>query len=445
MAKIEFWQGEDTEQGTKSVETIEVRPWGVAGGRKQLFMIGSGFNFDCTSVIVLEIVHSVNGVQFFYTRNYLHQTVDLDIKSNWQNYFEKFRLGEADQCGFGDMLPETSIVLKRRKFSYQDENDQEKTSEIHHLEISADVGAVIGSESPGMRMLDINLDGISPEVGLKFMQDLAREIAEAQQGMRPNPADLPEGSSDWPFVRQLNRKAYDLISQDYDEKYFANPSLSGMFDEWLDGVPNGGHILDAGCGHGEPVIARLLERGYRVTGADLSPEMLTRAKERFPGASFVNQMVSEIRYEAEFEGACSLSSLLYLDPIDLSHGIYRLHRALKPGGLLFLFANDIHPDWRGEPYGQQLHHWMWSWSYGIEESTRALEEFGYFKVLKAQDVTTEEDRDERIARRRKSNQEEIEKMIQSIPTDLKIPLPKLPELPSNPSYCYAILARREVV
>lgn len=278
MAKIEFSQGEDSEQGTKSVETIEVRPWGVTGGKQQLFMIGSGFNFDCTSVVVLEILYSVNGIQFFYTRNYLHQTVDLDIRSNWQNYFEKFRLGEVDQCGFGDMLPETSIVLKRRKFSYQDENDLEKTSETYQVEISLDVGAVIGGESPGMRMLDIKLDGVSPETGLKFMQDLAREIAEAQQGRQPNPADLPEGSSEWPFVRQLNQKAYDLISQEYQEKYFDNPSLTVMFDEWLDVLPVGGHILDAGCGHGDPVIARLLERGYRVTGTDLSPKMLARRR-----------------------------------------------------------------------------------------------------------------------------------------------------------------------
>lgn len=443
MAKIEISRGEDTDQGTISVETIEIRPWGVAGGKQQLFMIGSGFNFDCTSVIVLEIVHSVNGSQFFYTRNYLHQTVDLDVKSDWQNYFEKYRLGEADQCGFGDMLPETSIVLKRRKFSYQDGNNQDVSGEIHHLEISLDVGAVIGGESPGMRMLDIKLDGILPEVGLKFMQDLAWEIAEAQQGRRPNPADLPEGSSDWPFIHQLNQKAYDLISQDYDEKYFTNPLLTGMFDEWLDGLPGGGHILDAGCGHGEPVIARLLERGYRVTGTDLSPKMLTRAKERFPNVSFVNQMVGEIRYEAEFDGACSLSSLLYLDPIDLSHGIYRLHRALKPSSLLFLFANDLHPDWRGAPYSLQINRWMWSWSYGIEEATRALEEFGYFKVLKAQDVTTEEERERRIASWRKYTQEEYEKYSKMMPEGANYPPPDLSKIPTNLAYGYVVIARRE--
>ena len=442
MAKIEFVQKKDDER-PESIECVEVRPWGVAGGKQQLFMIGSGFNFDCTSVVLLEIIYSVNGIQFFYTRNYLHNMGDMDVNPYYQTHIENFRLGEADVLAFGDMLPETSISLKRDKFTHQDEDGQDVTSTSYHLEIHADVGAVIGHESPGMRMINIQLPYISMEAGLQFMQDLTRELIDAYQGKRPNPADLQEGESEWPFIRQLNQKAYDLISQDYDEKYFANPLLTGMFDEWLDGLPNGGHILDAGCGHGEPVIARLLERGYRVTGTDLSPKMLARAKERFPNVSFVNQMVGEIRYEAEFDGACSLSSLLYLDPIDLSHGIYRLHRALKPGGLLFLFANDLHPDWRGDPYSLQIDQWMWSWSYGIEEATRALEEFGYFKVLKAQDVTTEEERERRIASWRKYTQEEYEKYSKKMPEGANYPPPDLSKIPTNLAYGYVVIARRE--
>lgn len=442
MAKIEFVQKEDDER-PGSIECVEVRPWGVAGGNHQLFMIGSGFNFDCSSVALLEIIYSVNGIQFFYTRNYLQDMGDMETNPDYQIHIEEFRLGEIDVLGFGGMLPDTSISLKRNKFTHQDDNGQDVTSASYHLEVRADVGVVIGHASPGMRMINIQVPYISMEAGLQFIHDLARELIDAYQGKRPNPADLQEGQSEWLFIRQLNRRAYDLISQDYDEKYFANPSLTGMFDEWLGGLPSGGHILDAGCGHGEPVIARLLERGFRVTGTDLSPEMLKRAKQRFPDASFVNQMVGEIRYEAEFDGACSLSSLLYLDPIDLSHGIYRLHRALKPGGLLFLYANDLHPDWRGAPYSLQIDQWMWSWSYGIEEATRALEEFGYFKVLKAQDVTTAEERERRIANWRKYTQEEYEKYSSMMLEGAISPPPDLSKVPADLSYSYVVIARRE--
>jgi len=39
---------------------------------------------------------------------------------------------------------------------------------------------------------------------------------------------------------------------------------------------------------------------------------------------------------------------------------------------------------------------MWAWTYSMDEAVQALEEHGYFKVLKAQDVTSEEERQTRI-------------------------------------------------
>jgi len=442
MAAIEYTQKE-IEGRSASVERIEVRPWGLGGKKHQLFSIGSGANFDASGNIWVEIIYMVSGIQFFYTRNFIHDMGNGDSVSNLGKRLEQFRLGEVDAYGFGDMLPETSIILKRNKYTHKDENNQEVTSSSYHLEISADVGAVIGHESPGMRMINIQLPYISMEEGVKFMQDLTDEIIDAYHGRHPNPAELPAGSSDWHFMRQLNQRAYNQISEDYQEEYFSNPHLTEMFDTWLGELPFGGHILDAGCGHGQPVIARLLEKGYRVTGTDLSPRMLERARGNFPGVSFINQMIGEIRSEAEYDGACSLSSMLYLDPIDLSHAVYRLYRALKPGGLLFLYANDLHPAWRGLPYGVDIKQWMWSWSHGMDEAAQALEEFGYFKVLNKQDVTTETQREERLASWRKEKQESHDKLVQSMPVAaMNIPPFELPKVPENLAYAYAIIARR---
>ena len=165
---------------------------------------------------------------------------------------------------------------------------------------------------------------------------------------------------------------------------------------------------------------------------------------RFPDVSFVNQMVGEIKYEAEFDGACSLSSLLYLDPIDLSHGIYRLHRALKPGGLLFLFANDLHPDWRGAPYGLQIDQWMWSWSYGIEEATWC------WTIRLFQGVEGAECDHRRGYRGTDCAMEKVRpgKLRENDPIPASgdgDPAAVFFKIPSDLSYCYAILARREGV
>ena len=141
-------------------------------------------------------------------------------------------------------------------------------------------------------------------------------------------------------------------------------------------------VADLGCGTGL-CGPGLRGRAGRLVGVDLSPEMLARAREHFPVVPFHNLAVTQLAMEAEFDGACSLSSMLYLDPIDFFHAIYRLYRALKPGGLLFLYGYDTHPGWRGHPFKQTLDQWMWSWTRSPGEAVSALEEHGYFSVLQA--------------------------------------------------------------
>jgi SAM-dependent methyltransferase len=60
------------------------------------------------------------------------------------------------------------------------------------------------------------------------------------------------------------------------------PRLADTFDKWLEKLQPDGHVLDAGCGHGDPVLARLLAHGFEVTGSDFSPNMLQRAARQFP-------------------------------------------------------------------------------------------------------------------------------------------------------------------
>lgn len=443
MAKIEYIT-EKTEDNPESVERIEVRVWGPGAKAEQMFVVGSGANFRGSGTLVLEIIYSVNGVQFFYTRNYLQFEGDAEDARKLEKYLERFQRGEVDGIGMSDMLPATFIRLERKKHSYRDWNGDDVLSQNYRLEIGADVGAVIGNTDPGIRMIDISLESINVEEGVRFMRDLIHEVIAVYEGKHPNPADLPEGSSDWSFVRQLNQKAYDIVAKEYEENYFSNPVLTGIFDAWLRTLPSGGHILDAGCGHGNPVISRLLEKGFQVTGTDISAKMLERARAQFPRVPFLNQFVSDLRSEMEFDGACSFSSLLYLDPIDLSHSIHRLYRALKPGGYLFLYAHDLHPDSRGNPYGVDLNQWMWTWSHGMSEVGTLLEEFGYFKVLEMKDVTSDEEKEKRIESWRKSELEQRDKMIKSLPPETHIHIPPLDlsKVPSDLAYAYVIVARK---
>ena len=445
MAKIDFVHPA-TKHLPAFTATVEVRVWGVAGNEQQPFYIGSGLNFQANANYWLEILYTVEGAQIFYTRNFLHHHshTSWGIPSPDSRLDELVKVGEG-RFGFGDVLPETSLTLILKKFSYEDENGEDKQGTHCRLEISTDAGAVFGRSTPGESEVNINLNGIDLEEGVRFMRELVREIDTADQGKHPNPAGFTPGSSKWPFFEQLNRQAYDKISEDYQESYFENSILVETFDHWLEKITPGGRILDAGCGHGDPIIRHLLDKGFQVTGSDFSPAMLQRARNQFPQVNFIQKATTEIDDQAAFDGICSFSSLLYLDLIDFLQSIYRLHIALKPGGLLFLFGLDSGPDWRGEPFGFRVGQWMWSWHYGMEEAASLLEEHGYFEVLETWKVRVDEGEAERIEKeleKQKQDEEEYYRRQKENPNPLPIPLPFLKMPVERSPYAYVIIARR---
>jgi SAM-dependent methyltransferase len=443
MAKIEIIK-EAEDDSPPSVECLEVLVWGSGGKRGQEFCIGSGANFVAGGNFWIEIRYALQDIPVFYTRNILSYLGPHDL-DGLNAELEKFINDEHPGFGFGDMLPETCILLKRNKSSYTSPTGETQSFVHYSLKVSADMGAVFGHSAPGERMLDFCLEDIDLETGLRFMRELVHEVSEVSQGRHPDPASLRPGHSDWPFARQLNHQAYNQISTDYQEDYFSNPLLTEAFDGWLAEMPQAGHILDAGCGHGDPVITRILAKGFQVTGSDFSPAMLARARQQFPGVQFIQSAINGIELEALFDGACSFQSLLYLDPIDLLHGIFRLYQAIKPGGWLFLYAYDLHPGWRGQPYHVDLDHWMWGETYAMDDVAQLLEEHGYFKVLKTLDVTTEAERQKRIERWRIQTQKDHEELVKKLPAESHIPAPDLSKPPDRLAYPYLVIAQKQTM
>jgi ubiquinone/menaquinone biosynthesis C-methylase UbiE len=101
-------------------------------------------------------------------------------------------------------------------------------------------------------------------------------------------------------------------------------------------------VLDLGCGTGT-IACLLAGRGYEVTAADASEEMLTAAAakaEALGGARplFVRQSMQRLRLPGQVDAAVStLDAINYLTrPADVQETFRRVYRVLRPGGL-FLF------------------------------------------------------------------------------------------------------------
>jgi SAM-dependent methyltransferase len=93
--------------------------------------------------------------------------------------------------------------------------------------------------------------------------------------------------------------------------------------------------VDLGCGSGI-WVAELLDAGYDVLGVDASPEMLTLARERAPGARFTQGSLHDVGLPPCAAITAIGEAVNYGGPLSLELLFRRAYAALEPDGLLVL-------------------------------------------------------------------------------------------------------------
>ena len=104
----------------------------------------------------------------------------------------------------------------------------------------------------------------------------------------------------------------------------------------LGGIKDGDMVLDVCCGTGATTapIARMVGTG-KVTGVDLSPDMMDRAKTKVSGlnAEFVRASIASLPFADNSFDKAFISYALHEMPDDIRQaGLKEIHRVLKPGG-----------------------------------------------------------------------------------------------------------------
>ncbi len=124
---------------------------------------------------------------------------------------------------------------------------------------------------------------------------------------------------------EANAGAFDARTRDRD--------MTAEYEAYLALVPGGGRILDAGCGPGRDALA-FSRRGYQVTALDASAAMVALASERL-GFPALQIPFDRIEYRETFDGVWACASLLHVSKAGMPGVLARLHRALRPGGVLY--------------------------------------------------------------------------------------------------------------
>ena len=128
--------------------------------------------------------------------------------------------------------------------------------------------------------------------------------------------------------------------------------------EWEDALAarleDGARVLELGCGGGAPETRRLAER-FAVTGVDISPRQIERARAAIPEADFVCVDFTELELPpGSFDAVCSFYVFNHVPRDLLSPLLASIQRWLVPGGwLLAAFGASDLPGWTGEWLGAE--------------------------------------------------------------------------------------------
>ncbi len=128
-----------------------------------------------------------------------------------------------------------------------------------------------------------------------------------------------------------------------------NFDISALLDALLAGhCIDHQHLLDLGCGAGEPVASTFLKQGWTVTGVDFSPRMLDLAGTYAPGMIPVCADMRDVNFHAEaFSIITIVYALFHLSAEDHPSLLTHCFDWLAPGGqLLFTYATE---SYTGQP------------------------------------------------------------------------------------------------
>lgn len=114
----------------------------------------------------------------------------------------------------------------------------------------------------------------------------------------------------------------------------ANVEFGALQRAFAGMLPEGGRILDLGCGSGRDSLA-FLKAGFLVDAVDGSTEMAKAASE-LTGLPVAHAFFADYEPAGVYDGVWACSSLLHVPAAELPVIISKYAAALKPGGVFYL-------------------------------------------------------------------------------------------------------------
>ena len=151
--------------------------------------------------------------------------------------------------------------------------------------------------------------------------------------------------------KEIVKNGYNLISHAYRPDKLDETSESYLeYKDWTDSLSHvlkpGSVVLYAGCGCGIP-ITKLLSLSHEVTGVDISPVQIERARALVPHAKFICTDMCELDFEVNsFDAIACLYAIIHVPVAEQPSLIERMCRWLRPGGYFLVSVG--RGNWTGQ-------------------------------------------------------------------------------------------------
>ncbi len=113
-------------------------------------------------------------------------------------------------------------------------------------------------------------------------------------------------------------------------------------------IPDGGSILDFGCGAGRDTKA-FLDMGYQVDAIDGSEKLCEKAA-KLTGIPVRNILFSDLDEKEKYDGIWACASILHLPKDELKMVLHKMFRALKQDG--YAYTSFKYGDFEGSRNGR---------------------------------------------------------------------------------------------
>jgi len=149
---------------------------------------------------------------------------------------------------------------------------------------------------------------------------------------------------------------YDNFAREFDQDRCKDLMESRYLHEILNRLNARKHILDLGCGSGEPIAKFFIEADCIVTGVDIAGAMLDMCRARFPQSNWIQCDMRSMKLRQQFDAIIAWDSFFHLSQDDQRRMFPAFREHLSPEGLL-MFTSGLKAGISvGRMYGCDLYH-----------------------------------------------------------------------------------------